>query len=190
MAKRKKNKKPGSVPNKKTTGKNKASGKSSPSDRTKKELKLEVPPSLKALCILSFMGFIYCLVMDTQDYFAYSSIEELKESADQSGWEKLETRLARFEKNDIDISDAGIEKLALASIYRTIIDVLAMVGTALMYFRIRRGFYIYGAFQLLYVIVPFAMFGIGAMVVYDKLVLLPPLIYLILFTTQYKYLNR
>lgn len=189
MAKRKKNKKPGSQPNKDTTGKNKVLADEKKSSN-KKELKLEVPPSLKALCILSFLGFMYCLVMDTQDYFTYSNVEEFKNDPNQVAWENLETRLVKFEKNDIDISAAGLEKLGLSAIYRTIFDVLAMVGTALMYFRIKKGFYIYGAFQLLYVIVPFAMFGIGALVVYDKLALLPPLIYLILFTTQYKYLNR
>lgn len=160
------------------------------SEKKTQEVKLDVPVGLKVLCILSFLGFIYCLVRDTGDYFAYSNVEELAKSADQTAFEKLETRLVEFEKNDIDISDSGLNKLALVAIYRTIFDVLAMVGTALMYFRIKKGFYIYGVFQLLYVIVPFVMFGIGAMVVYDKLALVPPLIYLILFTTQFKYLNR
>lgn len=155
-----------------------------------KEVETLLPPGLKVLLILSFIGFIYCLVRDTGDYFAYTNFDELAKSADQTAFEKLESRLATFEKNDIDISDAGLERLALAAIFRTIIDVLAMVGTALMYLRIKKGFYIYGLFQLLYVIVPFAMFGIGAMVVYDKLALVPPLIYLILFTTQFKHLNR
>jgi hypothetical protein len=154
------------------------------------EVKLEVPVALKVLCILSFMGFIYCLVRDTGDYFAYSNFEELAQSQDQEAFEKLETKLVEFEKNDIDITLAGMEKLTLSAIYRTIFDVLAMVGTALMFFRIKRGFYIYAVFQLLYVIVPFVMFGIGAMVVYDKSALVPPLIYLILFTTQFKHLNR
>ncbi|MCB9197318.1 MAG: hypothetical protein H6600_02590 [Flavobacteriales bacterium] len=151
---------------------------------------LVVPQSLKILCVLSFMGFIYCLVKDTSDYFAFSNIQELAKSADQSAYEMMETRLEFFKKNDIDISDKGQQRIALMAIYRSIFDILAMVGTALMYFRIKRGFYIYGVFQLLYVIVPFIMFGIGAMVIYDKLALVPPLIYLILFTTQFKHLNR
>lgn len=152
------------------------------------EVKLEVPASLKALCILSFVGFIFCLVRDSSDYFAYANFQDISQGTE--AFDKMETRLAEFEKNDIDISPSGMNKLTLSATYRTIFDVLAMVGTALMYFRIKRGFYIYGLFQLLYVIVPFAMFGIGAMVVYDKLALVPPLIYLILFTTQFKHLNR
>lgn len=154
------------------------------------EVKLSVPVGLKILCVLSFLGFIYCLVRDTGDYFAYSNFEEIKESADQTAFEKLETRFADFEKNDIDTSESGRNRLAILAIYRTIFDILAMVGTALMYFRIKKGFYLYGAAQLLYVIIPFIMFGIGAMVIYDKLALVPPLIYLILFTTQFKYLDR
>lgn len=152
------------------------------------EIKLEVPTSLKVLCILSFIGFVFCLVRDSSDYFAYSNYDEIGQGTE--AFDKMETRLAEFDKNDIDVSPLGMEKLTLSATYRTIFDVLAMVGTALMYFRIKRGFYIYGMFQLLYVIVPFAMFGIGAMVVYDKLALVPPLIYLILFTTQFKHLNR
>lgn len=155
-----------------------------------KEEKLDVPQTLKILCILSFIGFIFCLVRDTSDYFTYSNVNEFANSSEQAAYEALETRLDTFKKNDIDIGPAGLMRLTLLSTYRTIFDILAMVGTALMYFRIRKGFYIYGAFQLLYVVVPFAMFGIGAMVIYDKLALVPPLIYLLLFTTQFKHLNR
>lgn len=183
MSKKKKNKKGPARPKHQQKTKKKAAPQTN-------EVKLEVPVGLKVLCILSFLGFIYCLVRDTGDYFAYSNYQELAESADQTAFEKMETRLVEFEKNDVNVSDAGMQQLALSAIYRTIFDVLAMVGTALMYFRIKRGFYLYGLFQLLYVIVPFAMFGIGAMVVYDKLALVPPLIYLILFTTQFKYLDR
>ncbi len=191
MTKKKKNKKPRQQ---QVSGKQKK--KKSSASPNKNELKLDVPSSLKILCILSFLGFIYCLVRDTGDYFLYSNFEEIKQGDDQLAFEQLETKLVEFEKNDLFVDDGGeqrdqfLDQLALAGIYRTILDILAMVGTALMYFRIKKGFYVYGVFQLLYVVVPFAMFGIGAMVVYDKLVLIPPLIYLVLFTTQYKYLNR
>lgn len=186
MSKKKKNKKAHKKLQNQVKSKQNVPAKKKESDPS--EIKLEVPTSLKALCILSFIGFVFCLVRDSSDYFAYSKYDEISEGTE--AYDKMETRLAEFEKNDIDISPAGMEQLTLSATFRTIFDVLAMVGTALMFFRIKKGFYIYGAFQLLYVIVPFAMFGIGAMVVYDKLALVPPLVYLILFTTQFKHLNR
>ncbi len=155
-----------------------------------KEVKLEVPNGLKLLCIFSFIGFIYCLLLDTSDYLAYSNYHELSSSADQSAFELMEERMAKYELNDIDTSDKGMSKLARMSIYRTIFDVIAMVGTALMFFRVKRGFYIYAVSQFLYVAIPFFMFGLSTFAIFDKGMVMIPIIYIGLFTTQIKHLTR
>lgn len=156
------------------------------------EVKLEVPGALKALCILSFVGFIYCLLLDSSDYLAYSTIDEFRTdvNADQAALESLEERMEMFRLSDIDVSDAGIVRLELMSIYRTIFDILAMVGTALMFFQVKRGYYIYVLFQVCYVITPFIMFGVSAFAIFDKGMVMIPIIYIGLFTTQLKHLNR
>lgn len=155
-----------------------------------KEVKLEVPNGLKFLCLFSFLGFIYCLLLDTSDYLAYSNFHELATSADQSAFELMEERMAKYEMNDIDISDKGMTKLARMSIYRTIFDVIAMVGTALMFFRVKRGFYIYAVSQFLYVAIPFFMFGLSTFAIFEKGMVMIPIIYIGLFTTQIKHLTR
>jgi hypothetical protein len=156
------------------------------------EVKLEVPGALKALCVLSFLGFIYCLLLDSSDYLAYSTINEFRAdvNADQAALEVLEERMELFRLNDIDVSDEGMERLGLMAIYRTIFDVLAMVGTALMFFQVKKGYYIYVIFQVLYVIVPFIMFGVSAFAIFDKGMVMIPIIYIGLFTTQLKHLKR
>ncbi len=156
------------------------------------EVKLEVPGALKALCILSFIGFIYCLLLDSSDYLAYSTINEFRTdvNADQEALEMLEERIENFRLSDIDVSDAGLHRLSLMAIYRTIFDILAMVGTALMFFQVRKGYYIYVIGQVLYVIVPFLMFGISTFAIFGKGMVMIPIIYIGLFTTQIKHLNR
>ena len=154
------------------------------------EERLEVPGALKALCIMSFIGFIYCLLLDSSDYLAYSNYGELAASADQTAFETMENRMREFEMNDIDVSGEGMERLGLMAIYRTIFDVLAMVGTALMFFKVRKGYYIYVLFQAFYIIVPFAMFGLPALIIFGKGMFMIPVIYVGLFTTQLKHLTR
>ena len=54
----------------------------------KKEMvKIETPKGLKVLCIMSFIGFALAMAVDTGNYLSYSSIDALKSSANQSGWE-------------------------------------------------------------------------------------------------------
>jgi len=67
---------------------------------------------------------------------------------------------------------------------------LAMVGTALMFFQIRKGYFIYAFFQLLYVLLPVILFAGDAFTIMDKRLLIIPLIYVALFTTQLKHLTR
>lgn len=152
--------------------------------------KLNVPTGLKFLCIMSFLGFVYYLVQDTSQYIAYANFEELRTSANQEAFEIMETKLANLESSGVDISADGLYAISRMYIYLTIISVFAMVGTALMFFQIRKGYYLYTFFQLLYVLLPVLLFQGQAFTIMEKSLLMIPLIYVGLFTTQIKYLTR
>jgi hypothetical protein len=169
-------------------GKNKNQKKKHPTPP--QEVKTQLPPGLKFLCIMSFLGFIYYLVQDSSQYLAYANFEELKSSANQEAFEIMETKITHLEKEGLDVSSNGLFKISRMFIYLSILDVLAMVGTALMYFKIRRGYYLYAFFQLAYVLLPVLLFGKNAVDIIDKSVLFIPLLYVGLFTTQVKHLNR
>jgi hypothetical protein len=154
------------------------------------EVKTQLPPGLKFLCIMSFLGFIYYLVQDSSQYLAYANFEELKNSANQEAFEIMETKISHLEKEGLDTSANGLFKIARMFIYLSILDVLVMVGTALMFFRIKRGYYLYVIFQLAYVFLPIILFGKNGLDIIEKSVLFIPLLYVGLFTTQVKYLNR
>jgi hypothetical protein len=152
--------------------------------------KMNVPSGLKFLCIMSFLGFIYYLVQDTSQYIGYANFEELRNSANQEAFEIMETKLASLESSGVDVSANGLFKISRMFIYLSIISVLAMVGTALMFFQIRKGYFIYAFFQLLYVLLPVILFAGDAFTIMDKRLLIIPLIYVALFTTQLKHLTR
>jgi len=154
------------------------------------EVNLDLPTGLKILCILSFIGFIWTLTFDAADYMAFSNVEEMKVSNDQASWELMEDRLIGFEKAGIDVSKEGTERFVLMYALRSILNVLAMVGTALMFIRVRKGFYFYAIFQFLYVFTPIFMFGIASFAIFDKGSFMIPLIYVALFTSQTKHLTR
>ncbi|MFT7155908.1 MAG: hypothetical protein ACI8Q1_000912 [Parvicella sp.] len=153
------------------------------------EVALEVPKGLKALCILSFIGFMYCLTMDADGYFTYSSVAAI-ENAGQASWDSLETILYNYDKNDIDVSYEGQQRLSLMYIYRSLMNIVAMVGTALMFFRVLKGYYIYAVAQFLYIFIPIYMFGISSLAIFSQGAILIPLIYVGLFSTQTKHMIR
>ncbi len=150
----------------------------------------EVFHALKILCIMSFVGFILSMLVDTGNYLSFSSVEELKVAKNQVPYEKLETTIDSFESVGLDVSQRGLNKVALMYAVRTLIDVLAMVGVVLMYFEIKKGLIIYTLFQFIYVLVPFLFFGGVALVVVSYSSVAITLIYVALFTSQRKYLVK
>lgn len=159
-------------------------------NKVEEKVSLNVPTGLKFLCIMSFLGFVYYLVQDTSQYLAYANFEELRESANQEAFELMETKLLTLENNGVDVSADGLFAISRMFIYLSVISVFAMVGTALMFFQIRKGYYIYIFFQLLYVLLPVFLFKSQAFTIMEKSLMMIPLIYIGLFTTQIKHLTR
>lgn len=152
--------------------------------------KLATPKSLKILCIMSFIGFALAMANDTYFYMSYSSIEEVKASADQTTWELIEDKLDLFEEKGGNVSEDGTLRISLMYIYRSIFDVLALLGVSMMFIRLKLGFIIYAAFQAAYAAIPFVMFGsIGGIIVGNASIAIT-LVYIGLFLTQKRHLIR
>jgi len=145
---------------------------------------------LKILCFLSFIGFIYCMVIDASQYMTYTNVEQIKNSLDQTGWEQLEELLDDYKRAGIPNTPDSHNRIGAMFAIRCFLNVMAMVGTGLMFYRISRGYYIYLAGQMLYVFVPFLMFGLGALAIFENAWIMVPLIYVGLFTSQRKYFDR
>lgn len=156
----------------------------------KEPKKLETPRSLKIICILSFLGFALAMSIDSANYLSYSSIDTLKTAADQTGWEVMEDKLELLDQNGIDVSENGTMRISLMYIYRSIIDVLALLGVSMMFVRLKLGFVIYSVFQFAYAAIPIVMFGTaGALIVgYGSIAI--TLVYIGLFLTQKRHLIR
>ncbi len=150
----------------------------------------EVFHAIKILCVMSFVGFILAILVDTGNYMSFSSVEELKTAINQAPYEKLETTIDKFESVGLDVSQSGLDRVAFMYLVRTLIDILAMVGVVLMFFEIRKGLIIYTIFQFIYVLVPFLFFGGVALVVIPYKSVAITLIYVALFTSQRKYLVK
>ena len=160
--------------------------------------KLETPRSLKILCIMSFIGFALAMVQDTSFYLTYGSIQDVVESSDQTTWEMLETKFDILLDKGINIYEADEKtinkdlsmRISLMYIYRSIIDVLALLGVSMMFIRLKLGFVIYAIFQFAYAAIPFVMFsGSGAIIVGNASIAIT-LVYVALFLTQKRYLIR
>ena len=158
--------------------------------KKKEVIKEEVFHAIKILCVMSFVGFILSMLVDTGNYMSFSSVEELKMAKDQIPFEKLETTIDNFESVGLDISQKGLDKVAFMYLMRTLIDILAMVGVVFMFFEIKKGLIIYTIFQFVYVLVPFLFFGGVALVVVPYSSVAITLIYVALFTSQRKYLVK
>jgi len=150
----------------------------------------EVFHAIKILSVMSFVGFILSMLVDTGNYMSFSSVEELKLAINQAPYEKLETTIDNFESVGLDVSQKGLDKIALMYVVRTLIDILAMVGVVFMFFEIKKGLIIYTVFQFLYVAIPFLFFGGAALVVVPYSSVAITLIYVALFTSQRKYLVK
>ena len=152
--------------------------------------KLETPKSLKILCIMSFIGFALAMAVDTGNYLSYSSIDSLKTSANQAGWEMMEDKLDLYNANGLDISEKGTMRISLMFIYRSILDVLALLGVSMMFIRLKLGFVIYAIFQAAYAAIPFVMFGTAGGLIIGNASIAITLVYIALFLTQKRHLIR
>jgi len=160
--------------------------------------KLETPKSLKILCILSFVGFALAMTQDTSFYLTYASIQDVVESSDQTTWELLETKFDLLLDKGINIYEADGKtinkdlsmRISLMYIYRSIMDVLALLGVSMMFIRLKIGFVIYAIFQFSYAAIPFVMFGGSGAVIVGNASVAITLVYAALFLTQKRHLIR
>jgi len=145
--------------------------------------------SLKFLCILSFVGFIYSMVIDSSNYYTYSNFQDLETIQNNVTYEIIEDNLEKWSLSGIDTSSIGIKKIAKIYLVRCIIDILALLGVALMFYRIKLGFTIYFIFQITYVISPFILLSsFNAKEIIPLSSMAINLIYVVLFSTQRKHL--
>ena len=143
---------------------------------------------LKILCFLSLLGFVYCMAFDSTKFLTYFTLDLDNMVEDSATYEMINNELLRWEENNIDISPIGLQKIALLFIFRAIFDVFALLGVALMFYRMKIGFSIYFIFQLIYVFSPLLLLGLNATAVVPLNMMAINLIYVALFITQRKHL--
>ena len=160
--------------------------------------KLETPKSLKILCIMSFIGFALAIAQDTSFYLTYGSIQDVIESSDQTTWELLETKFDLLQDRGINIHEVDGKtinkdlsmRVSIMYIYRSILDVLALLGVSMMFIRLKLGFVIYAIFQAAYAVIPFVMFGTAGGIIVGNASIAITLVYIALFLTQKRHLIR
>ncbi|MFL2585067.1 MAG: hypothetical protein ACJ0QO_00195 [Parvicellaceae bacterium] len=109
--------------------------------------------ALKWLCLLSFIGFLYCFVLDTRFCLAFAEASlDLDKVED---W--LRDLIEYWQENGFAFDEEVKDQLVKFYAIRIVFDVLAMVGVCLMYFKIKLGWTFYLIFQLAYVISPFML---------------------------------
>ena len=154
----------------------------------KKEVQGRAINGLKILCVLSVIGFIASMYIDAGNYYLYANIEQYKEVDDLGLLEQLEEKLSLLSQSDIYVSKEGIETIAWMFFGRGVVDVLALLGIMLMFYKLKIGFNIYVIFQLVYVALPFVMIGKNVNVVVPYELMMINLVYIALFITQRKHL--
>lgn len=141
---------------------------------------------LKILCFLSLLGFVYCMAFDSTKFLTYSSLDIDNMIEDSASYEAINNEVLRWEDAGIAVSEKGLHRISLLFLIRSILDVLALLGVALMFYRMKIGFSIYAIFQLCYVVSPLVFFGVNGTVVAPLNMMAINLIYLALFFTQKK----
>lgn len=142
---------------------------------------------IKLLCILSLLGFVYCISNDTAHWAFFNHPEELKNN--QEAYESLEDLKTNWMEKGFEFNDLIREKLVKFYLIRAVIDVLVLLGVALMNFRLKKGFVIYSVFQIAYFVSPFFLLDEYATIVVPVSTSIIHLVYIFLFYTQYKKLN-
>jgi len=141
---------------------------------------------LKILCFLSLLGFVYCMAFDSTKFRTYSSLDLDNMIEDSASYEAINNEILRWEDAGIAVSEKGLHRISLLFLIRSILDVLALLGVALMFYRMKIGFSIYAIFQLCYVVSPLVFFGVNGTAVAPLNMMAINLIYLALFFTQKK----
>tara|TARA_B100000768_G_scaffold43323_1_gene42116 strand:- start:27 stop:500 length:474 start_codon:yes stop_codon:yes gene_type:complete len=107
--------------------------------------------ALKWLCLLSLIGFIYCFVSDIGYFFLF--LDGLSVESEKSSF--LNLVIDNLSENGFEFNEYLASQLRSLYALRIVFDILAMVGVALMYLKIKLGWTFYWIFQVAYVLAPY-----------------------------------
>ena len=107
--------------------------------------------ALKWLCLLSLIGFIYCFVLDIGYFFLF--LDDLSVESEKSSF--LNLVIDNLGENGFEFNEYLASQLRSLYALRIVFDILAMVGVALMYLKIKLGWTFYWIFQVAYVLAPY-----------------------------------
>jgi len=107
--------------------------------------------ALKWLCLLSLIGFIYCFVSDIGYFFLF--LDDLSAESEKSSF--LNLVIDNLGENGFEFNEYLASQLRSLYALRIVFDILAMVGVALMYLKIKLGWTFYWIFQVAYVLAPY-----------------------------------
>ena len=103
------------------------------------------------LCLLSLIGFIYCFVSDIGYFFLF--LDDLSVESEKSSF--LNLVIDNLGENGFEFNEYLASQLRSLYALRIVFDILAMVGVALMYLKIKLGWTFYWIFQVAYVLAPY-----------------------------------
>ena len=107
--------------------------------------------ALKWLCLLSLIGFIYCFVSDIGYFFLF--LDDLSVESEKSSF--LNLVIDNLGENGFEFNEYLASQLRSLYALRIVFDILAMVGVAFMYLKIKLGWTFYWIFQVAYVLAPY-----------------------------------
>ena len=107
--------------------------------------------ALKWLCLLSLIGFIYCFVSDIGYFFLF--LDDLSVESEKSSF--LNLVIDNLGENGFEFNEYLASQLRSLYALRIVFDILAMVGVALLYLKIKLGWTFYWIFQVAYVLAPY-----------------------------------
>ena len=112
--------------------------------------------SLKWLCLLSLMGFLYCFVSDLGYFFLFlDSSENLKDSTSI-----INIIIENLADNGFGFDNYIASQLKKLYAVRIAFDIFAMVGVTMMYLKIKLGWTFYWIFQIAYFLSPYIFINI------------------------------
>ena len=113
--------------------------------------------SLKWLCVLSLIGFLYCFVSDLGYFFLFlDSSESIKDSNSI-----INIIIENLSDNGFGFDHFTASQLKKLYGIRVVFDVLAMVGVTMMYLKIKLGWTFYWIFQIAYFLSPYVFLNIN-----------------------------
>ena len=107
--------------------------------------------ALKWLCLLSLIGFIYCFVFDLGYFTLFLDVQSNSSQANSF----LNIIIDNLSDNGFVFDQYLASQLKKLYALRIVFDLLAMVGVALMFLKIKLGWTFYWIFQVAYVLAPY-----------------------------------